>query len=50
MKNQNKDKSRQQTIDAIAEQWVNLIFEHVKAKRSLKKRLIKISNNHEYAQ
>ena len=42
MKNQNKDKKVQAEIDAIAEQWVNLVLAQIKTKS--KPKSIKITN------
>lgn len=51
MKIHDKDKDKEnRKIDAIAEQWVNLVFAHIMAKRLNEKPFIKIKNKYEYAQ
>lgn len=51
MKIHDKDKNREnRKIDAIAEQWVNLVFAHVMAKKLTNKKTIKINRKYEYAQ
>ncbi len=45
-----KHKDKQVMIDAIAEQWVNLVFAHVNAKNIPNKKLVRIKNKYEYNQ
>lgn len=45
----NNQTKPQTKIDAIAEQWVNLVLAHVRAKRLSKKEQITIKNKYEYA-
>lgn len=44
MKSDNEKK-----IDAIAEQWVNLVLAHVRAKRLGSKKQINVNKKHKYA-
>jgi len=45
----NKDKDKQAEIDAIAQQWVNIVFAQIQAKKLATKKTIKINNKYEYA-
>jgi len=50
MGNNDKDKQNNKpNIDAIAEQWVNLVLAHIRAKKLSKKEPITISNKYGYA-
>lgn len=50
IKNHDEDKQDNKTkIDSIAEQWVNLVLSHIRAKRLPKKEPIKINSKYEYA-
>lgn len=47
---EHKDKKNiQAEIDAIAEQWVNIVFAQIQAKKLATKKPIKIRNKYEYA-
>jgi len=45
----NKYIDKKKSIDAIAEQWVNIVLAHVRAKRLPKKEPIRINRKYEYA-
>jgi len=47
--NHNNQTKNQTKIDAIAEQWVNLVLAHIRAKKLSKKEPIKIKNKYDYA-
>lgn len=42
------NKNKQAQIDAIAEQWVNIVFAHLQAKKLANKKLIKINKTYGY--
>ena len=46
---EHKDKDKQAKIDAIAQQWVNIVFAQIQAKKLATKKPIKINNKYEYA-
>lgn len=51
MKIHDKDKNREnRKIDAIAEQWVNLVLAHIGAKKLSDKKLINIKNEYGHPQ
>lgn len=51
MKIHDKDKNEEnRKIDAISEQWVNLVLAHARTKRLSKKPFIKIKNKYECEQ
>jgi len=50
----NKQKNKHQfvnkpSIDAIADQWANLVLSHIRAKRLGNKKFISINKKYEYA-
>ena len=45
----NKDKDKQAEIDAIAQQWVNIVFAQIQAKKLATKKPIKINNKYAHA-
>jgi len=45
----NKDKDKQAEIDAIAQQWVNIVFAHLQEKKLATKKPIKINNKYAHA-
>ena len=49
MSSRNLNNNKVKTLDSIAEQWVNLVLAHIRAKKLSKKEPIKIKNKYDYA-